>query len=322
MLMKITVSANYINQRIDNFLFRELKNIPKSLLYRLLRKGAIKVNNKKVKPEHKLLLDDIITLPDLDGAKEGQLEAKQKQDKLSNIKLSLVNLIKSRIVYECNDFLIINKPAGFAVHGGSKIHTGIIDILRAIYGKKFYLELVHRLDRDTSGCLLIAKNRLALNDLSAAFREGSIKKTYLALVVGSCSNSMRIIEHPLRRSVLQGGERMVVVDPIFGKPSTTRVEIRAIHNNTSLLQLSPVTGRTHQLRVHLAHEGHFIIGDHKYGQKDINKDIKSKTGLNRIFLHAYSLEFAWKINNKSKTINISAPLDQDLEKALEYFDYA
>jgi 23S rRNA pseudouridine955/2504/2580 synthase len=316
---KIKVNANSINQRLDNFLFRELKNIPKSLIYRLLRKGVIKVNNKKIKPEYKLLLNDEVSLPNLEGV---DLDKKTDQKKADFINPALVKQIKSRIVYENNDFLILNKPAGLAVHGGSKIKVGIIDILRNMYGQKVYLELVHRLDRDTSGCLLIAKNRLALNDLSAMFREGTIKKTYLALIDGLWSNSKRIIDHPLRRSVLQGGERMVVVDPALGKPSVTRVEIRATNRNTSLLQLSPITGRTHQLRVHLAYEKRPIIGDDKYGNKELNKLVKSDTNLNRIFLHAFSLEFNWaRGRNGDNSIAVSAPLDKDLEKTLHFYGY-
>lgn len=311
---KIKVTAHYINQRIDNYLFRELKEAPKSLIYRLIRKGAIKVNRKKTKPDYKLLLDDEITLPDIKNAvkpKDGQQRA--------GIKLDLINKVKNRIIHDCKDFMIINKPAGMAVHAGSKIKTGLIDILREIYGKSHYIELVHRLDRDTSGCILIAKNRLALNDLHAAMRNGDIKKTYIALVDGLWSNSKRLIEHPLRKSVLQGGERMVVVDPVMGKPSTTRVEIKAAYKNTSLLELTAVTGRTHQLRVHMAHEKHPILGDSKYGFKEQNKELKAKTGLGRIFLHAYKLEFNWG-SGKNK-VAVTAPFDDDLEKVLKYFDY-
>ena len=315
MANKFVVSVNYVNQRIDNYLVRELKNIPKSLIYRLLRQKKILVNNKKVKPEYKLLLNDEIKIPNLDG-----ITSKPGFDKNDQIKASQSNLgkaLKERIIFECNDFLIINKPAGMAVHAGSGIKSGMIDMLRLMYGKDSYIELVHRLDRETSGCLLIAKNRLALTDLSALFRDGEITKRYVALVKGGWSNSKRLIEHRLRRSVLQGGERMVVVDPVLGKPSTSRIEIKSVHKNTSLLELTPVTGRTHQLRVHVAYEKHPIIGDNKYGDKELNKDVKAKTGLNRMFLHAYNLEFHWG----KQHISVQAPFDQDLEKVLKYFDY-
>ncbi len=312
---EIKVGINYINQRLDNFLIRELKNVPKSLLYRLIRKRAIRVNKKTTKPDYKLLLNDIITYPNIKDT--GQSSDDSATHDL--IKPSVVKLVKERIIYECNDFLILNKPKGMAVHAGSKIKYGVIDILRKIYGQKSYIELVHRLDRDTSGCLLFAKNRLALTDLHAKLQASEIKKTYLALVAGLWPNRIRLIEHPLRRSVLQGGERMVMVDYDLGKLAQTRVEVKARKNNTSLLELNPITGRTHQLRVHCAHEKHPIIGDEKYGNKELNKEIKSKTSLTRIFLHAYRLEFTWgKGGNK---VSVTADIDTDLEKTLQYFEY-
>lgn len=315
---KITVSAHYINQRLDNYLFRELKNIPKSLIYRLIRKKAIRVNNKASKPDYKLLLNDEISLPNLENINSPDAENKQRS-KDNAIKPEIIKNLESRIIYECKDFLIINKPSGMAVHAGSRVSYGVIDILRKLYGKSQYIELVHRLDRDTSGCLLIAKNRLALNDLHIKLKEQEISKTYIALVEGACSNSMRKIEHPLRRSVLQGGERMVKVDYESGKPSLTRIELKAVHNKTSLMFLVPVTGRTHQLRVHMAYEKHPIVGDNKYGNKELNKMIKENTGLSRIFLHAYQLEFLWGKGHKK--ISVTAPLDDDLENTLKHFGY-
>lgn len=315
MVNQIKVSINHINQRLDNFLIRELKNVPKSLLYRLIRKKAIRVNGKSTKQDYKLLLNDIISYPEIKDAGRN-IEPSATYDL---IKPSLVKQIKDRIIYECNDFLIINKPKGLAVHAGSNIKYGVIDILRKIYGQKVYIELVHRLDRDTSGCLLIAKNRLALTDLHVKLKESEIKKTYLALVHGLWPNSIRLIEHPLRRSILQGGERMVMVDNDLGKPAQTRVEVKARYNNTSLLELNPITGRTHQLRVHCAYEKHPIIGDDKYGNKELNKKVKSECSLNRIFLHAYKLEFTW--GKGSNKISVTADIDTDLEKTLQYLGY-
>ncbi len=314
----ITVSANYINQRLDNFLFRELKNAPKSLIYRLIRKGAVRVNNKRIKPEYKLALDDQIRIPKIEDIKTTEQKVVEKTATNKIISSNLVNNLKKRIIFENNDFLVLNKPSGLAVHGGTNVKFGIVDILRKMYGDKTYLELVHRLDRDTSGCLIIAKNRLALQDLHLKMQEREITKNYLALVKGAWSNSKRVIEHPLRKSVMQGGERMVVVDKDLGKAATTRVEVKAIKNNTSLLQLQAVTGRTHQLRVHCAYEGRPIIGDGKYGDKEINKDVRNNANLKRIFLHAYSLEFSW---GRSSVISVTAPLEKDLEDVLKYFDY-
>ncbi len=315
----IKVNVEYINQRIDNFLFRELKNAPKSLIYRLLRKGAIRVNGKRAKPEHKLLLNDEIKIPNIENiqTKEQNTALRSTNNKLITQK-SLDDL-KRRIIFENQDFLIINKPSGLAVHAGSNVNFGLIDSLRKLYGTKAYLELVHRLDRDTSGCLMVAKNRLALQDLHAKIQEGEITKTYLALVKGVWPNFKRLVEHPLRKSVLQGGERMVVVDPVMGKPSITKVEVKSFKQGTSLLQLTAVTGRTHQLRVHCAYEKYPIIGDTKYGDREINKLVKEKANLRRIFLHAYNLEFQW--GRASNIISVTAPLEPDLEQTLKYFEY-
>lgn len=322
----IKVNINYINQRIDNFLFRELKNVPKSLIYRLIRKGAIRVNKKRTKPEYKLLFDDEITLPVIHGEHSADpqstgLDKKHRQEGYKNsiIKQPVIDGLVKRIVYDCPDFLILNKPSGMAVHAGSGVTYGVIDVLRKYYGEQSYIELVHRLDRDTSGCLLISKNRLALQDLHIKLQSNEINKNYLALVKGTWSNSKRMIEHPLLKAVQQGGERMVVVDHVLGKPSTTRIEIKALKNDTSLLQLTAVTGRTHQLRVHCAHEGHYILGDDKYGNKRLNQELKDAVNLRRIFLHAYTLNFRW--GKKEGVVSVSAALDDDLQEVLHYFDY-
>lgn len=314
MTKKLNVGVNHINQRLDNYLIRELKNVPKSLIYRLIRKKAIRVNNKATKPDYKVLLNDEITLPVLNDVRSGADSLDQRKKQVTD---KLAKTLESRIIYDSKDFLVLNKPSGMAVHAGSKVNFGVIDILRNIYGKSQYVELVHRLDRDTSGCLIIAKNRLALNDLNLKLKEKEINKTYMALVKGGCSNSLRTISHPLRRSVLKGGERMVVVDHELGKEALTKVSVSAVKSNTSLLELSPVTGRTHQLRVHIAYEGYPIIGDNKYGDKEINKELKAKVNLGRIFLHAYKLDFHWGRNR----MNLIADLDSDLEKTLIYLGY-
>jgi 23S rRNA pseudouridine955/2504/2580 synthase len=312
----IKVGVEYLNQRVDNFLFRELKNAPKSLIYRLIRKGAIKVNNKKTKPEHKLLLNDEIRVPFLTDIKTNTEADKKTNNKI--ISNNTVENIKKSIIFENSDFLIVNKPTGLAVHAGSFVKFGLIDVLRKLKGEQSFLELIHRLDRDTSGCLIIAKSRLAAQDLHTKLEAGEITKTYLALVKGSWPNYKRIIEHPLRKSVLQGGERMVVVDRDLGKPSTTKVELKAFKNNISLLQLTAITGRTHQLRVHCAYEHHPIIGDDKYGDKNLNKEVKNHTNLSRVFLHAYNLEFRW--GRSQELLSLTAPLAADLQNTLEYFD--
>lgn len=316
MTTKLIVDAQSISQRLDNYLIKKLNNIPKSLLYRLIRKGAIKVNNKKSSPDYKLLLNDEVFVPKLNNIEENDQHAKLDKKHISN---NILDNFKQNIILDHHDFIIINKPSGLAVHAGSNVRYGLIDVLRKIYGPKQYLELVHRLDRDTSGCLIIAKNRIALNDFHNKIQSGDIEKNYLALVKGIWPNSKRMITHPVRKSALKSGERMVVVDHAQGKPSTTKVEVKAIKNNTSLLQLTAITGRTHQLRVHCSYESCPIIGDNKYGDKKLNQEVKQKTNLSRLFLHAYSLSFIW--GSSKNNINIQAPLDKSLEETLAYFGY-
>lgn len=306
-ILKADINAD--GQRLDNYLVKNLKNVPKGLIYRLIRKGAIKVNRKNIKQDYRLNSGDEIFIPHLE----------QKSQNPFRIAPSHIEKTKNSIIFENKDLLIINKPAGISVHSGSNNDYGVIDILKKIYGPKQYLELAHRLDRETSGCLVLAKNRLVLNDIHNAIQAKQFEKEYVALIHGTWSNAIRVIDDKLRRTNTVSGERKVIVDEINGKEALTRVEVLGARNNTSLVKLNPITGRTHQIRVHLSHKGHPIAGDRKYGLKDWNKHLKDNLDFTRIFLHAYRIKFS--LQGYKQPIDIQADLGEDLKTVLKYFKY-
>jgi 23S rRNA pseudouridine955/2504/2580 synthase len=289
------ITANQAGQRIDNFLLKELKGVPKSHIYRILRTGQVRVNKKRVKPDYRLQANDQVRIPPIRTATKSSAKPSAK----------LIELLRNRIIYEDTNLLIINKPAGIASHGGSGINFGVIEILRAIYP---HLELVHRLDRETSGCMILAKKRSILKELHALLRVNQIQKTYLALVQGRWQNGKRIVEAPLLKHQLKSGERIVRVDE-KGKPAKTEFRPKQKFANTTLIAAIPHTGRTHQIRVHAAYINHPIAGDNKYGDKEFNK-IMRKKGIKRLFLHAYALKF--QLPSTKKTIKVTAELDEEL----------
>ncbi|KKO44232.1 23S rRNA pseudouridylate synthase [Arsukibacterium ikkense] len=303
-IQMIEIEDDYIGQRIDNFLLARLKGVPKSVIYRVLRKGEVRVNKKRIKPEYKLQQADIVRVPPLTVAAE--------PDRVS-VKLSLVSELESHILFEDSDLIVLNKPSGMAVHGGSGLQFGVIEAMRALRPQAKLLELVHRLDRDTSGCLLIAKKRSVLTHLHAQLRDKTVEKKYWALVSGDWDNKVRKVTEPLRKNTLQSGERVVKVDEVNGKPSETRFRILQRYQEGTLVEAFPVTGRTHQIRVHTACKGHPIACDDKYGDNDFSSQMQ-QLGLNRLFLHAKSLSFIHP--NSQTTMRIEAPLDAQLDKAL------
>lgn len=276
----LTVDIDHIGQRLDNYLLSRLKGLPKSRLYRIIRKGEVRVNKKRVKPDYRLHEGDVVRVPPL------QLSIAHKKKPPNE---TLAVLLEKAIIFEDKNFLAINKPSGIAVHGGSGIQLGIIESLRAIRPQQKYLELVHRLDRDTSGCLLIAKKSSILKALHELLRTGTIKKTYLALVAGHWPKTLKKIDAPLHKNQLQSGERIVRVHQ-EGKNSLTEFSPIEYFSNTTLVEAKPLTGRTHQIRVHAQHAKHPIIGDEKYGDKMANKKMRD-LGCKRLFLHASQLEF-------------------------------
>ena len=268
-------------QRLDNFLLKELKGAPKSLIYRILRKGEVRLNKKRAKPMQKLCLGDSVRIPPV------RLDAGSNQNHTPGEGLKA--LLRESICYEDEYLLVINKPSGLAVHGGSGVSLGLIESLRDMGVGNGYLELVHRLDKETSGCLLLAKKRSTLVALHEMIRRGDIKKTYQTLVVGRWPKTVRTVDAPLQKNTLASGERMVKVHP-EGKASVTHFRISQEFEKATLLEVRLDTGRTHQIRVHTQLTGHPVLGDGKYGSKQ-SLEYSRKIGLNRLFLHASALAF-------------------------------
>ncbi|MEQ4530574.1 MAG: 23S rRNA pseudouridine(955/2504/2580) synthase RluC [Mixta sp.] len=300
----VAISAEEAGQRIDNFLRTQLKGVPKSMIYRILRKGEVRVNKKRIKPEYKLQAGDEVRIPPVRVA--------EREEAAISPKLERVASLADAILYEDDYILILNKPSGTAVHGGSGLSFGVIEGLRALRPEARFLELVHRLDRDTSGVLLVAKKRSALRSLHEQLREKGMQKDYLALVRGQWPSHLKTVQAPLLKNILQSGERVVRVSG-EGKPSETRFKVEERYAHATLVKASPVTGRTHQIRVHTLHAGHPIAFDDRYGEREFDKQL-SATGLHRLFLHAAALTFTHP--HSGDRMRIEAPLDDELKKCL------
>lgn len=301
----ITIDGEDAGQRIDNFLLRTLKGVPKSMIYRLLRKGEIRVNKKRTKPEYKLQNEDIIRVAPIRVSQESAPVSTQ---------LNVVSNLEKQILFEDERLIVINKPSGMAVHGGSGLSFGLIEALRALRPKAKMLELVHRLDRDTSGCLVVAKKRSALRNLHEQLRNKTVQKFYHALVKGRWSPKLTRVTEGLRKNDLKSGERVVIVDNINGKPSETRYKVIQHYQGATLVRAFPVTGRTHQIRVHCQTKGHPIACDPKYGYEEFDEAMKAH-GLNRLFLHAASIEFTHP--GTKQRLKIEAPLEPALNQVLK-----
>jgi len=300
----IPIDDDRVGQRIDNFLMTQLKGAPKSLIYRIVRKGEVRVNKGRIKPDYKLKNGDLVRVPPV------KLPAPNAPPAVGK---GLEKQLREAILYESVGLLIINKPHGLAVHGGSGINLGLIESLRQLYPNERSLELVHRLDRDTSGCIMVAKKRSTLRAIHTQLREGGIDKVYQALVIGGWPRSCQKVDAPLMKNVVQSGERMVRVAQ-EGKRSITRYRVLQNLGPFTLIEAKPITGRTHQIRVHCQHMGHPIVGDPKYGLDDVNL-IQRQLGLNRLFLHAAQLRLVDPSTDKK--IDVRAPLDQWLQSAVE-----
>jgi len=292
-------------QRVDNFLLRELKGVPRSHVYRLLRSGEVRVNSRRVAATYRLQAGDRVRVPPVRvavpaGERRGPPPAADRA---------------FPVVYEDEAVLVVDKPAGVAVHGGSGISFGVIERLRAARSGPRFLELAHRLDRETSGLLMLAKKRSALTGLHAALREGRVRKQYLALVKGRFRGQGRRVTLPLRKYVTAEGERRVSVDADAGYSSSTVFDVERAVGPYTLVRATLETGRTHQIRVHLAHLGHPILGDDKYGDFELNK-ILAKEGLKRMFLHAARLELDHPITGER--LVLEAPLAPELAAFLDF----
>jgi 23S rRNA pseudouridine955/2504/2580 synthase len=290
-------------QRVDNFLLGQLKGAPRSLIYRILRTGEVRINGKRAKPDTRLAGGDEVRIPPvrLDPPTDRGEPPSAPMDRLA-----------ASIVFEDRALLVLSKPSGIATHGGSGISFGAIEMLRKLRPNES-LELVHRLDRDTSGLLVVAKKRSALTELQRLIREGRLEKRYLTLLAGKIAERPFTIDAPLLKSTLQGGERMVRVDS-EGKASVSHFRLIEHVGGHSYTEVRIDTGRTHQIRVHAAHAGHPVAGDEKYGDKDANKALRA-SGVKRLFLHAASLRFALKDGEQPYVLN--APLPDDLRRALD-----
>jgi 23S rRNA pseudouridine955/2504/2580 synthase len=305
---RLAVDEAGVGQRVDNFLIRLLKGVPKSHVYRILRSGEVRLNRKRVKPDARLALGDELRIPPIRTA-EVPLQTR------------LPRALAPSIVYEDDALLAVNKPPGLAVHGGSGVAFGLIEQLRAARPEARFLELVHRLDRDTSGVLLIAKKRSALVALHAALREGTVDKRYAVLVKGRWRDAKRSVELPLTRFLTAGGERRVRVERGTGRIARTVFVRRQVWVDSdppvSLLEAQLQTGRTHQIRVHLTHLGFPLAGDDKYGDFAWNRQL-AKAGLKRMFLHAERLELTHPL--EPRRLVLQAPLPVDLAGFLQRLD--
>ena len=297
------VAEDAAGQRIDNYLTRLLKGVPKSHIYRILRGGEVRVNSGRIGPQYRVCLGDRVRIPPI----------RVSQRVARPAAVSSAKRVAPRIVYEDEALLVLDKAAGVAVHGGSGVSLGLIEQLRHARPDARFLELVHRLDRDTSGVLLLAKKRSALTALHAQLRAGHVKKFYLALVHGVWQGPMQDIRVPLSKYVLASGERRVSVRE-GGLASHTRIRLRKRRGDYSLLEAELKTGRTHQIRVHLAHLGFPIAGDDKYGDFALNKQL-ARAGLKRMFLHACKIVVEHPQTGNSMAFE--APLPADLERFLE-----
>ena len=295
------------DQRIDNFLLTYLKGVPKSLIYRILRKGEVRVNKGRVKPTYRLQSGDSVRIPPV------RVPEKEPPRRAGN---QLLARIEQSILYEDKTLIVVNKPSGLAVHGGSGLSFGLIEALRQLRPEAKFLELGHRLDRDTSGCLLIAKKRSLLRAFHELLRSNGVDKRYYALVAGRWIGDEHKVEAPLLKNTLRSGERVVRVSP-EGKRALTFFRPVSIYNDASLMDVKLITGRTHQVRVHAAHADHPIAGDEKYGDEGFNLAMKER-GLNRLFLHAHSLSF--ELPEQDRRISVQAPMDEVLTSVLKQLD--
>jgi 23S rRNA pseudouridine955/2504/2580 synthase len=304
----VKVPEDRDGQRLDNFLLLQLKGAPRSLVYKLVRSGQVRINGKRAKADSRLAGGDEVRIPPVKLNEAGETRPVPK---------GLLDRLAASIVFEDKAILAVNKPSGLATHGGSGISHGLIESLRALRPGE-PLELVHRLDRDTSGVIIIAKKRSALLELQALMRAGEDDegpgKRYLALLVGRVPNGTLTVDAPLQKSVMQGGERLVRVDPA-GKPSVSHFKVLERRGGHSFCEVRIETGRTHQIRVHAAHLGHPIAGDDKYGDPEVNKRLAQQVGLKRLFLHAASIEFSLEQGKTPYLIN--APLGDELNAVLD-----
>ncbi|AJI45990.1 RluA family pseudouridine synthase [Francisella tularensis subsp. novicida] len=302
----IEVAEDVIDQRIDNFLLSRFSRLPKSLIYRWIRKGELRVNKKRVKQTSRVSAGDIVRVPPF------SLEEDSKPIKISQ---SHLDFLEQRILYENDDYIIVDKPSGMAVHGGSGVNSGLVERLRQLRPKVRRLDLVHRLDKETSGCVLLAKKHSSLVYFFDIFKQRKVDKIYYAIVHGHWDKKIIRIDLPLKRTETKDGQRVVKVDSKDGKQALTRIiSVRHLQGGFSLLEIKLETGRTHQIRVHTKAMGHPIVADKKYGFATKDQLLLDK-GVDRLLLHAGKLEFY--DDKQNKQISVTAALDSRFEKFIQ-----
>ena len=305
----VEIDAEHAGQRVDNFLITLLKGVPKTMIYRIIRKGEVRVNKGRVKQTTRLHEGDVVRVPPIRQAVRPSIDVQAKR----------YAFLLNAILYEDEAVLVLNKPSGMAVHAGSGIKIGIIEAMRAIRSDLKYLELAHRLDRQTSGCLVLAKKSSALKSLNEDFKNNSLKnnrldKRYLTLLKGRWQHGERRVTKALNRNAKRHGERHVVIDT-KGSYASSIMKPISVGDIASLIEVKLLTGRTHQVRVHALSEGHPVAGDDRYGNADFNKLVKQENGLTRLFLHAAQLSFTHPASQKR--IKIAAPMPDDLVSVLQ-----
>lgn len=299
----VEIDAQQAGKRLDQFLLKLFGSVPRSRIYRLVRKGEVRVNGHRADPAQRLQLNDKVRVPPVRIEPEGAP---------ARIPRTLLERMRRAIIVENDKLLVIDKPSGIAVHGGSGLSFGVIEVLRALRPDDT-LELVHRLDRDTSGCLLVARKASALRAMHALLREGQFEKRYLTLLKGHWQHGRTRIDVALRTDTRVGGERTVQVHA-SGKAALSDFRpLQFFGKRATLMEVGLLTGRTHQIRVHAAHAGHAVAGDEKYGDPNFNKEL-AELGLARMFLHAHSVSFAWP---QGGAFSASAPLPADLAAIID-----
>ena len=301
----VSVDHSQAGRRIDNFLQLQLKGVPKTRIYQMIRKGEVRVNGSRVKQNHRIDEEDVVRIPPVKLP-----EPNQDEVYFSN---KIISSLEAALLYEDDALLVINKPSGLVVHSGSGQKAGVIEYLRHMRPEQDFLELAHRLDRDTSGCLILVKQPAVLKQVQNILKDHTIEKRYLAFVKGNLAKSSFEVSQPLQKNTLSSGERIVRVDP-NGKHAVSRFKKLQQFKLGNLVEVELITGRTHQIRVHLSHIGNPIAMDPKYGDKEFNKKIK-KSGLSRMFLHAHSMVIPLEIY--AEPLYLEAPLNHDLEQFLE-----
>ena len=296
----VRVDAEHEGQRLDNFLLACFRRVPKARVYRSVRTGEVRVNKGRTRQDYRLREGDMVRLPPLTQGVSAERAATPGSE--------LTQILREAVLFEDEQLLVLNKPCGLAVHGGSGQSLGLIEAMRAIRPQQKFLELVHRLDRETSGVLILAKRRMALVGLHAALRDGEVDKRYLTLLKGRWRGGGRRVDHALRRSSGRNGERMMLVNA-SGQQSSTAFTPLSVTPTASLMRVRPHTGRTHQIRVHAAAVQMPVAGDDRYGDREFNREMR-QLGLGRLFLHASSLKF--RHPGSEEIVQVQAPLPDDL----------